>query len=161
MDCSSMPGFPVLHCLPEFAQTYIHWVNDAIQPSLLCPSSSCPESFPASGYFPMSQLFRSHGKSIRASASAWVLRMNIQGWFSLVLTGLISLQSKGLSRVFSSSKTSIFQCSAFIMVQLSHPYLTTGKTIAWTIEMFVGKVMSLHSNTLSSLVIAFLPRGVF
>ena len=100
MVCSSMPGFPVLHCLPEFAQTYIHWVNDAIQPSLLCPSSSCPESFPASGYFPMSQLFRSHGESIRASASAWVLRMNIQGWFSLVLTGLISLLSKGLSSLF-------------------------------------------------------------
>ena len=160
MDCS-MPGFPVLHCLPEFAQTYIHWVNDAIQPSLLYPSSSCPESFPASGYFPISQPFTSHGESIRASASAWVLRMNLQGWFSLGLTGLISLQSKGLSRVFSSLKTSIFQCSAFFMVQLSHPYLTTGKTIAWTIEMFVGKVMSLHSNTLSSLVIAFLLRGVF
>ena len=87
--------------------------------------------------------------------------MNIQDWFSLGLTGLISLQSKGLSRVFShhSSKASILQCSTFFIVQLSHPYMTTGKTIILTIRMFVSKVMSLLFNMLSRMVIAFLPRS--
>ena len=67
MDCN-MPNFPVLHCLPEFAQTHIHWINDGIQYLILgCPFSSCLRSFPASGYFPMSQLFTSGGQSIRAS----------------------------------------------------------------------------------------------
>ena len=102
MDCST-PGFPVHHQLPELAQTHVHWVSDVIQPShpLLPHLSSCPQSFPASGSFPMSQLFASDGQSIEASASASVLPKNIQGWFPLGLTGLISLQSKGLSRVFS------------------------------------------------------------
>ena len=82
------------------------------------------QSFPASGSFPMSQLFASGGQSIGASASASVLPINIQDWFPLGWTGLISWQSKGLSRVFSntSSKASILWCSAFFMVQLSHPY---------------------------------------
>ena len=103
MDCS-MPGFPVLHCLPEFAQTNVHWVSDAIQPSHpVTFLSSCPQSFPASGSFPMSQLFASGGQRFGASASALVLLMNIQDWFPLGLTGLISLQSNGLSRVFSST----------------------------------------------------------
>jgi len=104
MNCSA-PGFPILHYLPEFAQTHAHWVNDIIQPShpLLSPFSSCPQSFPVSEYFPVSQLFTSSGQSTGASASTSVLPMNIQGWFPLGLTGLISLQSKGLSRVFSST----------------------------------------------------------
>ena len=103
MDCST-PGFPVLHYLPEFAQTHVHWVNDAIQPPhTVVPFSSCPKSFPASESFPMSWLFSSGGQSIRASASASALPMNIQGWFPLGLTALISLQSKELSRVFSST----------------------------------------------------------
>ena len=102
-DCST-PGFPVLHYLSEFAQIHIHWVGDAIQPShplLSVTFSSCLQYFPASGSFPMSQLFTSGGQSIGASAS--VLPMSIQGWFPLGLTGLISLQSKGLSRVFSNT----------------------------------------------------------
>ena len=100
----SMPGFPVLHHLPEFAQTHVYWVGDAIQPShALCPFSSCLLSFPASGSFPMSWLFASGGQSFGASASASVLSVNVQGWFPLGLTGLISLLSKGLSRVFSNS----------------------------------------------------------
>ena len=85
-------------------------------------------------------------KSIGVSASASDLPMNIQDWFPLGLTGLISLQSKGLSKSLlqhHSSKASIFQCSAFFMAQLSHPYMTTGKTIALTGWAFVGKVMSL------------------
>ena len=86
--------------------------------------------------------------------------MNNQGLFPL-LTGLISSQSEGLSRVFSStsSKASVLQHSAFFMVQLSPPYVTTGKTIALTIWTFVGKVMSLLLNMLSRFAIAFLPRS--
>ena len=105
------------------------------------------QSFPASGSFPMSQFFTSGGQSTGVSASASVLLMNIQDWFSLGLTGLISLQSKGLSR-FHSSKASILQHSAFFTVQLSHPYMTTGNTIALTRQTLVGKVMSLFLNDL-------------
>ena len=97
-----MPGFPVLHHLLEFAQTHVHWVGDAIQPShpLSSPSPPALNLFPASGSFPMSQLLPSGDQSIGASASS--LTMNIQGWFPLGLTGLI-LQSKRLSRIFSST----------------------------------------------------------
>ena len=110
----------------------------------------------------MSQFFPSGGQSIGASASASVLPMNIQEWFLLGLPGLISLQSKGLSRIFSqhhSSKASILWHSAFFMVQLVCLYTATGKTIALTRWIFVGKVMSLLFNMLSSLVITFLPRS--
>ena len=104
MNCS-MPGLPVHHHLLEFTQTHVHRVGDAIQPShpLLSTSPPCPQSLPASDSFPMSQLFTSGGQIIGASVSASVFPMNIQGWFSLGLTSLISLQSKGLSRVFSST----------------------------------------------------------
>ena len=158
----SMPGFPVVHYLPEFAQTRVHWLGDAIQPSH--PPSSlfppCPQSFPASGSFPMSWLFPSNGQSTRALTSASVLPMNIQDWFTLWLTGLISLQSKGLSR--ESSPTPQFKSidfSVLFMVQLSHPYMNTGKTIALTIQTFVSKVRSLLLNMLSRSVIPFLPRS--
>ena len=87
------------------------------------PFSFCLQLFLASGSFLMSQLFASGGQGIGASAS--VLPVNIQGWFPLGLTGLISLHSKGLSRVFSS--TTVLQLSAFFIVQLSRPYMTTGK----------------------------------
>ena len=101
MDCST-PGLPVHHHLLEHAQTDVHRVGDAIQPSHpLVPFSSSLQSFPASGSFSMSQLFASGGQRIEASAS--VLPMTIQGWFPLGWTGWISLLSKGLSRVFSSS----------------------------------------------------------
>ena len=110
----------------------------------------------------MSQLFASGGQSVEVSASASVLPMNIQDWFPLRWTGLISLQSKGLSRVFSNthrSKASILWCSAFFIVQLSHPYMTTGKIIALTRQNFVVKVMSLLFNMLSKVVTAFLPKS--
>ena len=99
----STPGFPVLHHLPEFAQTHIHWVGEAIQPvsSSVVPFSSCPQSFPASGSFPMNQIFTSGGHYTGASASASVFPMTIQGWFPLGLTGLISLLSKGSKLQFS------------------------------------------------------------
>ena len=117
MDCS-MPGLPVLHQLPGFIQTHVHWVSDAIQPShLLSPSlSSHLQSFPASGSFPVSQFFASGGQSIEVSASALVLQMSIQDWFPLGWTGWISLQSKGLSRVFSNTTVQKHQ---FFGAQLS------------------------------------------
>ena len=108
----------------------------------------------------MSQHFASDGQSTGTSAS--VLPMNIQGWIPLGLAGLTSLMSKGPSRVFSSTtiwKPSILQCFALFMVQLSHPYMTTGKTIDLAIQTLVGKVMSLLFNKLSRFVMAFLPRS--
>ena len=142
MNCST-PGFPVLHQLLKLTQTHVHWVSNAIQTSH--PLSSPPASFPASGAFPVSQLFASHGYSIGAS----VLPMNIQGWFPLGLTGLISLLSKGLSRVFSSTTV---QKHHFLITQpflWSNSHVCTGKTIASTIRIFVSKVIFLILNMLS------------
>ena len=103
MNCST-PGFPVFHYLPEFAQTPVHCVSDAIQPfHPVFYFSSCPQSFLASSSFPMNQLFISGGQNIGASVSASVLPMNIQGWFPLGLTSLISWLSKELSGVFSNN----------------------------------------------------------
>ena len=166
MDCST-PGFPVLYHLLELAKTHVHWISNDIQPShpLIIPFTSFLQPFPTSGSFQVSWLFTSSGQSTGASTSASVLSVNIQDGFPLVLTGLISLQSKGLS-VKSllqqhSLKASVLWHSAFFMAQLSHSYMTTGKTIALTRQTFVGKVMSLlfnmllekematHSNTLS------------
>ena len=115
--------------------------------SSAAPFSLCLQSLPASGSFPVSQFFETGGQGFEVSASASVLPMNIQGWIPLGLTGLISLLSKGLSRVFSSTriqKHQFFWYSAFFMVQLSHLCITTGKTIALTIWAFGDKVMSLH-----------------
>ena len=104
MDCS-MPGFPVHHQLLELAQTHAHRVSDAFQTShpLLSPSLLAFNLPPQSGSFPINQFFASGGQSIGVLASSPVLSMNIQGWFPLGLTSLISLLSKGLSRVFSST----------------------------------------------------------
>ena len=104
----STPGLPVHHQLPEFTQTRVHQVSDVIQPShpLVIPFSSCPQSLPASGSFPMSQLFAWGGQSIGVSASTLVLPMYTQDWSPLGWTGWISLQSKGLSRVFFNTTVS-------------------------------------------------------
>ena len=136
------------------------WCHPTITSSVI-PLSSCLPSFPASGSFLMSHLFASGGQSIGASASASVIPKKIQGWFPLGLTGLFSLQFKGLKSFLQhhSSKALILWCSVFFMVQLSHPYMTTGKTIALTIWTFVSKVMSLLFNMLSRLVTAFLLRS--
>ena len=137
--------------------------TESVMPSshlILChPFSSRPQTSPASGYFPMRQLYTSGGQSIGASAS--VLPMNIQCWFFLGLNGLISLLSNGLSSLLQhhNSEPSVFQCPAFFMVQLSHPCMTTGKTIALTIWTLVGKLMSLLFNAQSRFVKAFLPRS--
>ena len=131
-------------------------------PSIFCrPLLLLPSIFPSITTFPMSQFFASGGQSTGVSVSASVLQMNIQDWFSLGLTDLISLQSKGLSRVFSNTTVQKHQFfgAQFSWVQLSHPYMITGKTIAVTRLTFVSKVMSLLFNMLSRLVIAFLLRS--
>ena len=100
---------------PEFAQTHVHWVSGChptISSSAAC-FSCCLQSFPASGSFPMSWPLASGGQSTGASGSASVLPMNIQGWFPLGLTGLISLQSKGVSRVFSSTTSPVWKHQFF------------------------------------------------
>ena len=142
MDCST-PGFPVLHHLPVLAHTHFHWVSDAVQPShlLSSPFSSCLQSFPASGSFSVSWLFAWGGQSIGASASASVLSVNIQDWFPLGLTGLISLQSKGLSRV--SSNTTI-EKHQFFSAQLS---LWSNSLIhTWLLENFDYTDLCWQSN---------------
>ena len=112
----STPGLPVHHQLPEFTQTHVHWVGDAIQPShpLLSPSPTAP--LPASGPFPMSQLFAWGGQSTGVSVLASVLPLNTQDWSPLGRTGWISLLSKWLSRVFSNTTVQKHQ---FFSVQLS------------------------------------------
>ena len=113
MDCST-PGFSVLHYLLEFCSNSrpLHWGGHPTILSSVVAFYSCLQSFPA-------------------SALASFLPKNIQDWFPLGLTGLISLLSKGLSRIFSSTTVQRHQCSAFFMVQLSHPYMTTRKTMLW------------------------------
>ena len=143
MDCS-MPGFPVLHYLPEFAQTHILWVGNAIQAShpLLPPSPPALNLSQHQDLFLRSRFFASGGQRNRASASASVLPMNIQGWFPLGWTlgfplgwfDLFAVQGTLKSLLqHHNSKASLLRRSAFFMVQLSHPYMTTGKSIALTI----------------------------
>ena len=140
------------HCLSPTPGVYsdsspLHWWCHPDISSSVIPFSSCPKSFPASGSFQMSRFFASGGHSIRVSASTSVFPINIQDWFPLGWTGWISLQSKGLSRVFSNTtvqKHQFFGAQlSHPLVQLSHPYLTTGKAIALSRQTFVGKVMSL------------------
>ena len=110
----------------------------------------------------MSQFFTSGGQSIEVSTSASVLPMNIQDSFPLGWTGWISLQSRRLSKSLlqhNNSKASILQCSAFFIVQLSQPYMSTGETTALSRWTFVGKIMFLLFNMLSRLVITFLPKS--
>ena len=154
-------------CLSRTPRVYTNscplsqWCHPTISSSVV-PFSSCLQSFPASGSFQLNQLFVSGGQSTGVSASTSVLPMNTQNWSPLGWTGWISLQSKGLSRVFSNTtvqKHQIFSTSTFFIVQLSHPYMTTGKTIGLTRRTFVDKVMSLLFNMLPRLVITFLPRS--
>ena len=160
MDCS-MPGFPVLHCLLELAQTHVPRVGDAIQPSHpLRPFSSCPQSFPASGSLPVSRSLHQVAKvlelQLQHQHQSW--NSNVYSWlisFGIDWLDLLAVQGtlKSLPQ-HHSSKASILWRSAFFIVQLSHPYLTAGKTIALTRRTFVGKV-SLLFNVLSRLVIIF------
>ena len=101
------------------------WCHPTISSSVV-PFSSCPPSFPTSGYFQTSQFFASSGQNIGVSASTSILPMNTQDWSPLGWTGWISLQSKGLLSLLQhhSSRASILRCSAFLIVQLAHPYMT-------------------------------------
>ena len=161
MDCST-PSFPVHHHLLELAQIHVHWISDAIQPSL-----------PLSSPFLLPSIFL----SIRVFPNELTLCIRWPKYWSFSInpsneySGLISFRMDWLDLLavqgilksllqHHSSKASILWCSVFFMVQLSHPYTTTGKTIALTIWAFVGKVMALLFNMLSRLVIAFLPRSM-
>ena len=160
MDCTK-PGLPVHHRLLEFTQTHVHWVGNAIQPPH-------PLSSPSRSIFPSFRVF--------SNESVLHIRWPKYGSFSFSISpsneysGLISFRidwfdllavQRTLKSLLQhhSSKISILRCSAFFMVQLSHPYMTMGKTIALTRRTFVDKGMSLVFNMLSSWVITFLPRG--
>ena len=125
------------------------WYHPTISSSVV-PFSSCLQSFPASGSFQTSQLIASGGQSIGVLASASILPMKIQDWFPLGWLDLRAVQGTLRSLLqLHNSKASIFWHSAFLMVQLSHPHVTTVKTIALTMQTFVSKVMSPLFNTLS------------
>ena len=154
-------GLPVHHQLPACSNSCpsSQWCHPTISSSVI-PFSSCLQSFPASGSLPMNRFFASGGQGTGVSVSASVLPINIQGWF-LGWTGWIFFLYKGLSRVFSNTTVQKYQSLVliFFIVQLSHPYMTTGKTTALTRRTFVVKVMSLLFNMLSMLVITFLSRS--
>ena len=154
----STPGLPVHHQLPEFTQTHVHQVGDAIQ-------SSHPLSSPSSALNPSQhqglfkwvssphQVAKVLEFQLQHPSFQWTPRTNfLQDWLVWSLVGQETLKSL---LQYHSSKTSILQHSGFFIVQLSHPYRTTGKTIALTRWIFVGKVMSLLFNMLSRLVITF------
>ena len=160
---SSTSGLPVHHQLPEFTQIHVHWVGDAIPPSHPLLSPSPPT-------FNLSQ------NQVLSNESALRIRWPKDWSFSFKISpsneysGLISFRMDWLDLLavqgtlksllqHHSSKASILRCSAFFTVQLSHPYMTTGKTLALTRRTFVGKVMSLLLNMLSRLVVTFPPRS--
>ena len=164
MTCST-PGFPALYHLPKFVQIHVHWASDVIQPSYpLLPLFLLPSIFPNIRIFSNELTICIRQPKDWSFNLASVLPMNIQGWSPLGLIGFISLLSKGFSRVFSNTtilwlKTSFHQHSAFFMIQLSHLYMTTGKTIALTRWPIVGKAMSLLFNIPFMFVIASIPRN--
>ena len=159
----SMPGLPVHHQLPEFTQTHVHRVSDAIQPShpLSSPSPPAPNPSQHQGLLNESVLhirwpkYWSFSFSISPSIEYSGLISFRMDWLDLLA---VQGTCKGLLQ-HHSSKASILWCSAFFVIQLSHLYMTTGKTIALTRRTSVGKVMILLFNTLSRFVIAFLPRS--
>ena len=162
MDCST-PGLPVHHQLPEFTQTHVHWVGNAIQPShsLLSPS---PPAFNLSQH---QGLFQRVSSSHQV-AKYWSFNFSISHskeysgliFFGIEWFDLLAVQGTPKSLLqHRSSKASILWRLALFTVRLSHPYMTTGKTIALTRRTFVGKVMSVLLNMLSRLVITFLPRS--
>ena len=161
MDCS-MPGFPVHHPLPELTQIHVHRVSDAIQPShpLSSPSSASSLSqhqniFQWVGSLHQMAKVLKFSFSISPSNEYSELISFRINWFDLLA---IQGTLKSLLQ-HHSSKASIFYHSAFLMVQVSHPYMNTGKTIALTWWTFVRKVMSLLFNMLSGFVMAFFPRS--
>ena len=158
LPCPSLsPGVCSNSC--PLSQCYHPTVSSSVT-----PFSSCSQSFSASGSFPMSQLFTLDDQSTGASASASVLPMNIQGWYSLGLIGLISLQSKRLWRVFSNTTIQKHQFYGSQPSLWSNSYICTWlleKSIGLTIGTFVGKVVSLLFNMLSRFFIAFIPSSKY
>ena len=161
MDCS-MPGLPVLHYLPEFTQTHVHWVGDAIQPSH--PLSSPFPAFYLSQHQGLFQWIDSSHQVAKVLEFSFSISPSNEysgliffriDWFDLLA---VHGTLKSLLQ-HHSLKASVPWCSAFFMIQLSHPYMTTGKTIAFTRRTFVSKVMSLIFNMLSRFLIASLPRS--
>ena len=163
MDCST-PGLPVHHQLLEFTQTHVQWVSDAIQPShfLLSPSPPAYNLSQHQGNW----LFSNESVLQVRWPKYWSFTFSISpsneylGLISFRMDWLDLLAVQGTLKSFlqhHSSEASVLWCSAFFIAQLSHPYMTTGKTIALTRRTFVGKVMPLLFNMLSRLVIAFLP----
>ena len=162
MNCST-PGLPVHHQLPESTQTHVHWVDDAIQPSHPLSSLLILPSIP-----PSIRVFSNESVLHIRWPKYWGFSFNTSpsnehpGLISFRMDWLDLLAVQGTLKSLlqhHSSNASILQCSAFLTVQLSRPYMTTGKTIALTRWSFVGKVMSLLFNMLSRLVITFLPRS--
>ena len=158
---SSMPEFPVCHQLLELAQTHVHWVSDAIQ-------ASRPLSSPSPSFLPSIRVLSNESVLCIRWPKYWSFSFSIS--HSNEYSGLISLRIDWLDLLAAqgtfksllqhhSSKVSILWHSAFFIVQLSHPYMTTTKTIALTRWILVSKVMSLFFNMLSRFVIAFLPRS--
>ena len=156
----STPGLPVHHQLPEFTQIHAHRVGDAIQPSHPLSSPSPPAPNPSQH---QGQLFAWGGHSKYWSFSFSISPSNEHpGLISFRMDWLDLLSVQGTLKSLlqhHSSKASIFRHSSFFTAQLSHPYMTTGKTIALARRTFVGKVMSLLFNMLSRVVITFLPRS--
>ena len=161
MQCS-MPGFPVLHHLSELAQTHVHWIGDAFQPSCLLSSPS-PPTFKLSQHQGLFQLVSSLYQvakvlelQLQHQSFQWIFRIS----FRMDWLDLLGVQGT-LKSLFQhhNLKSSILRLLAFFMVQLSHLYMTTGKTIALTIWTFVSKAMSLLFNMLSRFVTACIPRS--
>ena len=161
MDCST-PGLPVHHQFPEFTQAHVHWVGDVIHHLILChPLLLPPSIFPSIRVFSNEPVLRirwpkywSFSFSISPSnVYSGLISFRMDWWDILAVQGTL----KSLLH-HHSSKASILWCSDFFMVQFSHPYMTTGKTIALARWTLIDKVMSLLFNMLTRLVIAFLPR---
>ena len=163
MNCS-MPGLPVHHRLPECTQTHVHWASDAIELShlILCrPLLLLPSIFPSI------RVFSNESALHIRWPKYWNFSFNINPSnehpglisFRMDWLDLLAVQGTLKSLLQHNSEASILQHSVFFIVQLSHPYMTTGKTIALTRQTFVDKVMSLLFNMLSRLVITFLPRS--
>ena len=159
----STPGLPVHHQLLEYTQTHIHRVGDAIQPSHPLSFPSPPAPIP-----PSIRVFSNESPLLMRWPKYWsfsfriIPSKEIPGLISFRMDWLDLLAIQGTHKSLlkhHSSKASILQCSAFFTVQLSHPYMTTGKTMALTRQAFVGKVMSLLLNMLSRLVITLLPKS--
>ena len=160
MDCSTS-GIPVHHQLSELTQTHsIEMVMPSNYLIFCCPLLLPPSIFPITKVFPKSQIFTSGGQSIGVSAYSEYSEYSGLISFRMDWFDLLAVQGTLKSLLqYHSSKASVLWHSAFFIVQLSHPYMTTGKTIALTRQTFVSKVMSLLFNTLPRFVTAFLPRN--